>query len=192
MSDNVRMRDEQSDDELLAEFRRTGDGEHFGELFRRHRPRLYQRCLWFFNGDRALAEETAQDTFVRALEKAPHVAVENIQAWLYEVAKNLAIDKLRQLKVSATGRAPEVPPTGLRVGGTTLEAQEKTAYLQELRDLINGLGEKQRVCLKLAYVDGCRYEEIGRLTGYSEKEVKSALQAGRENLKKKLQSGRQG
>src|SRR5215470_7140971 len=89
------MEREKTDEELLAEFQQ-GDAGAFENLLRRHRRPLYTFFVRML-GDRARAEDLAQETFLRIVKGAPtweHRA--RFQTWLYAIARNLCVDTARR------------------------------------------------------------------------------------------------
>jgi RNA polymerase sigma factor (sigma-70 family) len=172
-----------NDAELLVGYKNTGDNTYFQELFQRYRQKIYGACLKFFRGNHALAEDAAQNTFAKALEKAREVTVSNFAGWLFTMAKHCCIDIHR--KRCGEMRFVSSDEDNTEEGIANAD-QEKKIEIQELIQKINQLGDKQRICVKL-YLQGYSYQEIAEVTRYSEKEVKSAIQTGKENLVKFFQ-----
>jgi len=52
----------------------------------------------------------------------------------------------------------------------------------QIRTILRGLPEQQRICLKLFYLEGYSAKEVAKRTGFTEKQVKSHLQNGRRNF----------
>ncbi|HSE42129.1 MAG TPA: RNA polymerase sigma factor [Acidobacteriota bacterium] len=177
MDENV-LRD-LDDAELLVGYKNTGDNKYFQELFQRYQRKIHGACLKFFRGNRALAEDASQNTFAKALEKAKETTVSSVAGWLFTMAKNCCIDIYR--KQSTQVSSSEDPNN--EQGGVTPETQDKNIEILELIQQINQLSDKQRISIKL-YLEGHSYQEIAKVTLYSEKEVKSAIQTGKENLRK--------
>jgi RNA polymerase sigma factor (sigma-70 family) len=97
---------EVADRELIA---RVGQGNRdaFGALYERHFPGLYDFALRIVR-DADLAADVVQSTFVKAWEAAQkQKGVENVKAWLYTIAHNLAIDELRLRKRFVEPRGDE-------------------------------------------------------------------------------------
>jgi RNA polymerase sigma-70 factor (ECF subfamily) len=174
-----------NDTELLVGYKNTGDNKYFEELFQRYQRKIHGACLKFFRGNHALAEDASQNTFTKALEKAKDSTVNSVAGWLFTMAKNCCIDIYR--KRNAQVSSSEDPDS--EEGGITPETQDKNIEIQELIQQINELGDKQRISLKL-YMEGYSYQEITKLTLYSEKEVKSAIQTGKENLRRFFKGSR--
>src|SRR5256885_6017522 len=89
------MEREKTDEELLGEFQQ-GDAGAFARLLQRHRRPLYTFFLRML-GDRARAEDLAQETFLRIVKGAArweHRA--RFQTWLYSIARNLCVDAARR------------------------------------------------------------------------------------------------
>ncbi|MCI0604305.1 RNA polymerase sigma factor [bacterium] len=172
------------DSELLDAFKRTAESIYFQEIYRRYREKIRNGCLKFFRGNDALAEDATQDAFVKALEKIRQCAIDSIGGWLYTVAKHSCIDIYRRQMISLNSSSSNLDRIP-KINGSELRAQEKESKLLKLRQLLNELDEKQRICLKL-YLEGYSYKEISKLTQLNEKAVKSAIQTGKENIKKRI------
>ncbi len=173
---------ELKDSELLEGYRSTGDNRYFQEVFGRYKAKIQSACLKFFRRNRSLAEDAMQDTFLKALQGAGQEGVHNAGGWLLRVAMNSCIDIHRKERAAIMETHSETDPD-LMAAASIQETQQEEARVQELIQRINELGHKQRVCLKL-YVEGYSYREIARMTRYNEKEIKSAIQTGKGNLKK--------
>jgi len=173
---------ELKDTQLLEGYRSTGDNRYFQEVFGRHKQKLQSVCLKFFRRNRSLAEDAMQNTFLKALEGASQGDIHNAGSWLVRVAMNSCIDIHRKERAAIFESHSESDPV-LIAAVANQETQQTETRIQELIQRINELGHKQRVCLKL-YLEGYSYREIARMTRYSEKEIKSAIQTGKGNLKK--------
>jgi RNA polymerase sigma-70 factor (ECF subfamily) len=170
------------DTQLLERYRTTRDNQYFEEVFGRYKPKIQSACLKFFRRNRSLVEDAMQDTFLKALRGAVQEDIQNAGGWLLRVALNSCIDLHRKERSAILETHSEMDPE-LNAAAVNPETQQTEVRIQELLQRINELGEKQRVCLKL-YLEGYSYQEIARITPYNEKEIKSAIQTGKENLKK--------
>ena len=87
------------DDQDLVDRARTGDQAAFAQLFEQfHAPIL--NYLHRMVNDRALAEDLAQDTFIKAYKALPKTRDDlSFKAWLYRIATNTAISHMRRGKI---------------------------------------------------------------------------------------------
>jgi RNA polymerase sigma-70 factor (ECF subfamily) len=84
---------EVGDAELVRRFR-CGDAAAFEELYRRHLPLLLRSLARVVSVDE-VAEELAQETFLRAARRLPEDVGNRFRPWLMRVGHNLAVDWLR-------------------------------------------------------------------------------------------------
>lgn len=84
----------------------------------------------------------------------------------------------REKRWAPLEQAPE-PPAEARDPEQLLIAESQSA---RARSLIARLPDKQRIVFVMKYLDGCSYDDIARLTGFSGNEVKSFLQNARRNF----------
>lgn len=145
-------------------------------LFRDYHAPLV-RYLTRRTGDRDLAEELAQETFVRAMRHAP---VTNERAWLFAVATNLVRDTARR---DARERQRL---TLLRAEAETVQEPEPTTFerMQEqafARRAVDALAERDRLAL-LMREEGLDYHEIAAALGLSVGSVGTTLSRARRRL----------
>ena len=132
------------------------------------------RYLAKLTGDREMASELMQETFVRALRANP--GFENpraAHAWLFRTATNLARNELRRRRLLAF-----VPFSGV-------EHAPRSAFDIEgdqVRAALRSLPFDQAATLLLHYHSGFRRNEIAELHGISEETVKSRLARGRKSF----------
>ena len=130
------------------------------------------------------AEEIAQETYVRALTRPPHDE-EDIDKWLWRVAKNLAIDHLRKRwhEVSGFDELPAVPAKASQLDHL-LQAEDS----REVLEVLNELPEGQRICLKLSYFHGLSLKQIVELKNYSADQVRSHIQNGKIQFRRRWEA----
>jgi RNA polymerase sigma-70 factor (ECF subfamily) len=120
----------------------------------------YQQSLFaflvVFLGDRDLARDCAQETFVRAYQNLRKGRSVNVQ-WLYKVARNRAIDELRRRKRERV----EADPVDNEVADSASESERTIA----VRRALLRLSPDDREVLYLAEVDGFTSREIGEMLG---------------------------
>ena len=104
-------------DQVLLGRLQEGDETALGALYERHAPLLYSLAVRVV-GDRQLAQEVIQDTFLRCWDQAEHYDPTRgrVLAWLIGVTRNRAIDLLRSRSHQARlGSATRCPPPGAPV-----------------------------------------------------------------------------
>jgi len=171
------MADQERDAELdsgLAEFGSlAGEGEQFALRFedcRRVLLRLCQRILGASDG----AEDAVQQTYLRAYASRSRFDGVNLPGWLTRIAQHICIDLLR-------ARWPSRELEDAQGLATTHDEMHLLNAIQ-IRTILRGLPEQQRICLKLFYLEGYSAKEVAKRTGFTEKQVKSHLQNGRRNF----------
>jgi RNA polymerase sigma-70 factor (ECF subfamily) len=143
-------------------------------LFRAHEQRVF-RFLCRVVGHTDTARDLTQDVFLRVAEgRMPAVTAGQELAWMYRVARNLALDHLRHLKVrSAVAPEPAVRPA----------AQDVRA---EVRAAIESLPELDRHVFWLREVTGLGYEEIAVACDLTPDAVRSRIHRSRMHLRDRL------
>jgi RNA polymerase sigma-70 factor (ECF subfamily) len=151
-----------SDEALLAGLA-AGDAEA-GRLFvRRFQSRVYGVALSVL-GDRAAAEDIAQEAFVRAWRRAGGFDARRgtVAAWLLRITRNLAIDRLRLRQPEVTDPS-RLASLDLVAAGTTVEDAAVTSdTTAEVRAALCQLPVEQARALLLAAFYGRTAEEISR------------------------------
>ncbi|MBQ8731374.1 MAG: sigma-70 family RNA polymerase sigma factor [Oscillospiraceae bacterium] len=125
-----------------------------------------------------LAENIAQEIFLRLLDSPPDPSVKNPRAWVFQMTRNLAIDQLRK-----EGRR-ETPPIA-EEGSEDLSIAERL----DLEAAIARLETEQRETLTLHLNCGLSFREIARVTGRSESAAYRRYRAALKSLRKMLDGG---
>ncbi len=147
-------------------------------LYRTHAAPLV-RMLWLFLGDRAWAEDVAQEAFVRMHMSWRKIAdPDRAGGYLRVTALNLARTQLRRLEVSR--RHAETP---LNDHASAEDTAIERADDARVRAALLQLPERQRACLVLQFFADLSYDDIAATMGISVNSVKTHLQRGRESLR---------
>jgi len=183
----IRLADVQISDADLAARAKNGDTRAYGELVRRCRGGVvgvvYRMC-----GDFALAEEAAQDAFLRAWQ---HLAGYNPQhtfkSWVYRIAINAALDHLRRARPSAsledwTDRDIPLPD---RTAGPEDSLAERE-QVEQVQKAILALPAASRAVLVLREYGEMSYAEIAAALGIPLGTVMSRLNSARSQLRTTL------
>lgn len=163
-----------ADSELLARFARTRDDAAFAEIVRRHLPLVLattRRRL----GDSGLADDAAQQVFIRLSAKARQVRKHpSLVAWLHRSAvfeaSNLARRESRHRRRARQWEPPPAPGNAP----------------PELDLALARLGERDRQILVLHYVEGETYAAIARRLGISEAAAQRRGHRALERLEREL------
>jgi RNA polymerase sigma-70 factor, ECF subfamily len=165
-----------------------GDQEAFRLIFERYsRPVI--SFVYDLVGDRELAEELAQETFVRAFRSLRNLRSEaKLSTWLFGIAKNVARESLRarardsrhvdledQLVLDLSDRGP-VPVSQL--------------LNKELNEVVQrslaSLDDDKRLVFTLKVFQQCSYEEIAEITGFSIPKLKTDLHRARTEMRRRV------
>ncbi|WP_320774471.1 sigma-70 family RNA polymerase sigma factor [Streptomyces sp. CRN 30] len=149
----------------------------------RHRARLLRYVHRYASGDTHRAEDIVQETMLRAWltgDDLDRHGEERLQAWLYRVARNLAIDARRRDRAIPVGVLPEdlphQPPTTTDLADTVVERQV-------VRQAMDRLTPEHREVLSHIHLHDRSRAEAARVIGVPQGTVKSrnhyALQAMR-------------
>ncbi len=154
--------------------------QEFNQFLAEMRPRLHRYCARM-TGSAIDGDDVVQDVFVKAIVAwQADGTVENPQGWLFRIAHNAALDHLRY-----RARHPEVP---LENDTDMTETMPLSAPDDDIVAVGFGtflrLPVLQRCAVVLKDVLGHSVEEIAAVAGCSGPAAKSALQRGRENLRK--------
>lgn len=149
-------------DALTGLLRRVGtrDEEAFAELYRRTSPRLFGLCLRLM-GDRDDAEETLQECFVAVWKRAPSFdpRLSGAFTWLVAVARNKAIDRLRQRPRHPDAIELDWDALPDEAVGPADDAASDEDY-RRLRACLDELESRQRHCVRDAFFGGFTYGEL--------------------------------
>ncbi len=139
-----------------------GDQRAFERLYQNTSPRLFGLCVRLMHSQ-ALAEEVLQEGFVKIWNKASSFDPQKASAmtWMTTVVRNRALDVLRSQKV----RPVEVESQYEGMEFAALEAgpldeTSLSSSAQAVVDCMEGLNEKQKQAILMAYYYGHTHEEI--------------------------------
>jgi RNA polymerase sigma factor (sigma-70 family) len=132
--------------------------------------------------DQEQAKDAVQQVFLKTITELHKYKVDYFKSWLYMVAKNHCLMKLRD-----KGKYPvEINEKMMATPDEAEGAQsfiEKDIELTNLAAALQQLNKEQRECLILFYLNKKSYGEIVAQTGYTLLQVKSHIQNGKRNLK---------
>jgi len=128
--------------------------------------------LYFKTSDNSLAEDVAQDTFLKLWEIRDKIDLKTVKSWLYTVAGNTAINRLkrRQLQYKFVNQSEK------------RSAQEDPQYLMEINEfqeklqkVLNKIPEGNREVFLMNRIEGLKYREISERLGIGVKAVEKRM-----------------
>lgn len=186
-----------SDLELMLRVR-SGDAESFEVLLNRYRLPLVSFFARMVR-DRALAEDLAQEVFLRVYQARQRYQPEaRFTTWLYRIATNLALNAIRDRKSSdapALDDDEDGATRTARIADTRLTVEQQMMLSDRerlIRQAVESLPEKQRAAVILHKYQEVDYRQISSVLGLSESAVKSLLFRAYENLRVRLEPLLQG
>lgn len=142
-------------------------------------PRLWRYAL-SLTRRRDWAEDLAQQTCLRALEKADNFEPgTNLDRWLFRVMHNLWINELRSRKTRMGEGTVAIEETDVPDKKPESEAN---IFHGEVLKAVNDLPDAQRECVILAYVEGYSYKECADILGTPIGTIMSRLATARAKL----------
>ena len=183
-----------ADDAAILQALRAGDASALAALFDTYADRLYRLAQGLLrNPDEA--EDVVQETFLKALTHLDRFEGRSrLSTWLYRVAYNASIDRLRRQGESAlpsddreTEEAGAVPLPQVLVEWRTPEEILIDAEAQAaLDEAIQALSESLRVVFVLRDIEGLSTAETAQVLGISPGAVKVRLHRARLALRERL------
>jgi RNA polymerase sigma factor (sigma-70 family) len=174
--------DELSDETLLAGLG-SGNPDAAAAFVRRFQGRVYGLALTMLR-DPHLAEDVAQETFVRAWRHAASYDARRgrVPAWLLTIARNVAIDRARIRPIAPTD--PDVIASELDLSGQ--DALPDVPERDRVRQAVAALPDDQRRALVLAVFAGRTAREIAELDDMPLGTVKTRIRAAMSKLRDTL------
>jgi RNA polymerase sigma-70 factor (ECF subfamily) len=196
------MADQRSDlatatDQEVVALARAGRDAAYRELIRRYERPVFS-LIYRMVRDRELAEDLAQETFVKALNAIESYRPEfKFSSWIFKIANNAAIDQLRrrELDTLSLDGSPNaetqdaVEATALQISDrneTPLEELEARELGGAIEVAIAALRPEYRACILLRHVEGRPYEEIAEMLSLPLGTVKTYIHRARNELRQAL------
>lgn len=170
-----------NDAELLVRFNADHDNEWLGILLERYTMLLLGVTMKYLKNEEE-AKDAVQQVFLKAINELHKYKVEYFKSWIYMIAKNHCLMKLRD-KNRFSGEINE------KTMATPAEAEDKNSYIEKDRTLdslsvaLQQLNKEQQQCVTLFYLHKKSYQEISEQSGFTVMQVKSNIQNGKRNLK---------
>jgi RNA polymerase sigma-70 factor (ECF subfamily) len=173
-------------DAVAVERTLAGDRDAYRVLVERHSQNVY-RLAYRMAGNSQDAEEIVQEAFLRGYQKLRQFAGQsNFGTWVYRIAANYAIDRIRQRKVEDSRR--ELPSRDTEDGQETdrlaqvkdsAPSPERLAGSSQLalrmQQALNELTTAERTAIVMRHWDGCGIEEIAAVLKSSTTAAKNTV-----------------
>ncbi len=170
-----------SDQELLEQFYSDHNNEWLGILLQRYTLLLLGVCMKYLKNEEE-AKDSVQQVFLKVIQELQKYKVEYFKSWLYMVAKNHCLMKLREKQGKITTEINErLAPMQEETDMKALLQNDHTLELMETA--LKELGPEQQQCVTLFYLEKKSYQEVSEETGFTLLQVKSHIQNGKRNLK---------
>ena len=169
------------DQQLLLYFYEDKNNEWLGILLNRYTLLLLGVCMKYLKNEEE-AKDSVQQVFLKTITELQKYKVDYFKSWVYMVAKNHCLMKLRnknnlpvEINEQLHGTADELTDTK--------RLQEKDLLLTKMEQALSQLNMEQQQCVTLFYLHKKSYQEIVADTSFSLLQVKSHIQNGKRNLK---------
>jgi RNA polymerase sigma-70 factor (ECF subfamily) len=180
-----------SDKELLENFYADHNAEWLGILLPRYTLLLLGVCMKYLKNEEE-AKDSVQQIFLKVITELKKYRVDYFKSWLYMVAKNYCLMKLRDRHGKVSVELTERHLLAVEEEPGTQDLLQNDQTMELMSEAIKELSEEQRRCVNLFYLEKKSYQEVSETTGFTMMQVKSYIQNGKRNLKllieKKLKS----
>ena len=169
-----------TDAELLELYYASHDQQWIGILLERYTLLLLGVCMKYLK-DENEAKDCVQQIFLKVLTEVSKYRIDYFKSWLYMVAKNHCLMRLRDKGSKTMKELNEQQLVHTDIPKQDL--LENDQALDLLEDALKELSEEQRQCVILFYLKKNSYHQVAEKTGYTLHQVKSYIQNGKRNLK---------
>lgn len=170
------------------------DQQRYAEAFElvlaRYQAKVF-RLAYSILGNRALAEETGQDVFLRIWRALPRFrAASSISTWIFTITRNASLSALRG---GSRRQALSLDEPAVRaVAEARYASAREDAPTPDLQRLVAQLPEKYRQAIALFYMEERSYEEVARLLDLPLGTVKTYLHRAKKELARAVLQSKMG
>lgn len=168
-----------SDEELVLLLRKDERNQKaFQVLYERYGHLVLGLCMKYLKNINE-AEDMTADIFEKLIHKIQVNDISYFKSWIYQVSKNECLMSLRKKKLDTGTIDFEIKDNGSELSSL----EEKEITLTKLEAAVQQLKSEQKTCIELFFLQERSYQEISDGLNISIKQVKSAIQNGKRNLK---------
>ena len=164
----------------------SGQKDLFRLLIRQHEKAVYGMGMSFFRNSEDACDFT-QEVFLKAYRSLPRFEGRSrFSTWLYKIAYNTALNEVNRRK-EYQSLAEEDTDKLINQGETPERQALRSAAREAVRQAVNELPERFRVCIDLFFFYDRSYQEIEAITGIPVNTVKSHVFRAKIILREKLE-----
>ncbi len=155
------------------------------EILKPYKNKMF-RYAFSIIGNRFEAEDIVQESIIKIWKRMDKFAeIDNKEAWVITVVRNLAIDKVRAKKKKQTRDINDYFHISDKAPSPHIKLEQKDAVLK-VSEIMNSLQETQREIITLRDIEGYTYQEIADIMDLKVDQVKVYLFRARKILREKL------
>ncbi len=171
-----------TDQELLEQYYAGHNNERLGILLQRYTLLLLGVSMKYLKNEEE-AKDSVQQIFLKVIQELQKYKVEYFKSWLYMVAKNHCLMKLRDRQGKITTEINDRLTTKPEEETDLRGLLDNEHTLEIMEEALKELNPEQYQCVTLFYLQKKSYQEISDKTTFSMLQVKSYIQNGKRNLK---------
>ena len=182
---NIHQLKHTDDKGLLQNFYSDHNNEWLGILLPRYTLLLFGVCMKYLKNEED-AKDCVQQIFLKVINELHKYKVDYFKSWIYMIAKNHCLMKLRDKGKYTTELTEKMTATE----DNSIDKNqliEKDNTLNRMQTALQQLNSEQQQCITLFYLEKKSYTDIAAATGFSMMQVKSNIQNGKRNLKLALE-----
>ena len=138
---------------------------HFNQVFLTQRVILLRTLQRMVNNP-STAEDLLQETYLRVTRALSERTVEHLEPFVFQTARNLALDHLRSRRIQSRTVLEDVPTEVIESVPSSLstpeEAHQAAQLLERLSVSLSQLSARQQRIFILSRLHGCSYQEIAQ------------------------------
>ena len=170
----------ESDQALVQQYKANNNIDTLGELYNRYMELVYGVCLKYMKEPED-AKDCVINIFEELITKLKKYEVTNFKGWLYQLAKNHCLMRLRGTK--GNPHIIDADVMHLQEINHPDNGMEKEEQFTAMEYCIEQLPQEQKQAVKLFYLEEKCYKEIAAATSNDINKVRSFIQNGKRNLK---------
>jgi RNA polymerase sigma factor (sigma-70 family) len=178
-----------TDQELLERYRAKNDSDALGILLQRYTLLLLGVCMKYLKNEEE-AKDAVQQVFLKVIHELQKYKVDYFKSWLYMVAKNHCLMRIREKQGKMTMEINERLQSTPEESSPEFSPNLDDKSLDLLRQSLDELNPEQRQCVTLFYLQKQSYQQVSEVTGFSLLQVKSYIQNGKRNLRLMIEKKR--